>query len=87
MNDDARPEVTRRRPSSRKTRPPLEAQGAQRRPVMPSTQESPTQEEIEKLAYLLWEERGAPLGSPEIDWERAEEALRADPQRGQPENP
>ena len=31
---------------------------------MPSTQESPRQEEIEKLAYLLWEERGAPLGSP-----------------------
>jgi hypothetical protein len=27
---------------------------------MPSTQEPPTQEEIEKLAYLLWEERGAP---------------------------
>jgi hypothetical protein len=78
MNDDARSEVTRRRPSSRKTRPSGEAEGAQRRP---------TQEEIAKLAYLLWEERGAPLGSPEIDWERAEEALRADPQRGRPENP
>ena len=54
---------------------------------MPSTQESPTQEEIDKLAYHLWEERGAPLGSPKINWERAEEALRADPQRGKPENP
>jgi len=88
MNDDARSEPTRRRPtSSRKTRPSREAEGAQRRPVMPSTQESPTQEEIEKLAHHLWEERGAPLGSPEIDWERAEQALRADPQRGKPENP
>ena len=54
---------------------------------MPSTQELPAQEEIEKLAYQLWEERGAPLGSPETDWERAEQALREDPQRGKPENP
>ena len=29
-------------------------------------------EEIQKLAYQLWEERGAPLGSPEDDWFRAE---------------
>jgi DUF2934 family protein len=45
---------------------------------MPVTQESPTHEEIEKLAYRLWEERGAPVGSPETDWERAERALRGD---------
>jgi hypothetical protein len=29
-------------------------------------------EQIEKLAYRLWEERGRPLGSPEDDWFRAE---------------
>jgi hypothetical protein len=30
-------------------------------------------EQIEKLAYRLWEERGAPLGSPDDDWFRAEQ--------------
>ena len=30
-------------------------------------------EEIEKLAYRLWEERGGPLGSPDDDWLRAEQ--------------
>jgi Protein of unknown function (DUF2934) len=31
--------------------------------------------EIEKLAYQLWEERGRPLGSLEEDWFRAEREL------------
>jgi hypothetical protein len=31
--------------------------------------------EIAKLAYELWERRGRPLGSPEIDWYAAESAL------------
>jgi len=37
-------------------------------------------EQIEKLAYLLWEERGGPFGSPDEDWFRAEQELieRAD---------
>jgi len=30
---------------------------------------------IAKLAYGLWERRGRPLGSPEIDWYAAESAL------------
>jgi hypothetical protein len=30
-------------------------------------------EQIEKLAFRLWEERGAPLGSPDEDWFRAEQ--------------
>lgn len=30
----------------------------------------------EKLAYELWERRGCPLGSPEVDWVAAEQALR-----------
>ncbi len=30
-------------------------------------------EQIEKLAYQLWEERGRPLGSPDDDWFRAEQ--------------
>ena len=32
-------------------------------------------DEIAKLAYELWERRGRPLGSPEIDWHAAENAL------------
>jgi Protein of unknown function (DUF2934) len=28
-----------------------------------------------KLAYELWEQRGRPLGSPELDWFAAEKAL------------
>ena len=32
-------------------------------------------DEIEKLACELWERRGHPLGSPEIDWYAAESAL------------
>ncbi len=32
-------------------------------------------EEIARLAYELWERRGRPLGSPEIDWYAAETAL------------
>ena len=30
-------------------------------------------EQIEKLAYQLWKERGEPLGSPDDDWVRAEQ--------------
>ena len=42
---------------------------------MSSAQPSATHEDIEKLAYHLGEERGAPIGSPEVDWERAEQEL------------
>ena len=30
---------------------------------------------VAKLAYILWEERGHPFGSPEVDWLRAERAV------------
>ena len=33
------------------------------------------QQEIAKLAYQLWERRGRPLGSPEIDWYAAKSGL------------
>jgi hypothetical protein len=29
----------------------------------------------EKLAYIYWERRGRPLGSPEVDWAAAEKTL------------
>lgn len=33
-----------------------------------------------QLAYQLWERRGRPIGSPEVDWSAAEALLRAPPQ-------
>ena len=33
-------------------------------------------EEVERRAYTLWEERGKPLGSPEEDWYKAKDELQ-----------
>ena len=38
--------------------------------------ENSMQENLEKLAYGLWQERGCPYGSPELDWLDAERKLR-----------
>ena len=38
--------------------------------------EPPNQAKISALAYKLWKQRGCPLGSPEVDWFRAEEELK-----------
>lgn len=38
-------------------------------------------EEIEKLAYELWQERGCPHGSPQEDWYQAAKDLRARSER------
>jgi hypothetical protein len=32
---------------------------------------------VEKLAYRLWTQRGRPLGSPDVDWFAAEQAVYA----------
>jgi hypothetical protein len=32
--------------------------------------------QIERLAYRLWQQRGRPIGSPEIDWFRAERLMQ-----------
>jgi hypothetical protein len=33
-------------------------------------------QEIERLAYRLWQERGMPMGSPDEDWFFAERLLK-----------
>ena len=33
-------------------------------------------QEIERLAYRLWQERGMPMGSPDEDWFVAEQLLK-----------
>jgi hypothetical protein len=43
--------------------------------------ESGRHQDIEVAAYYLWQQRGCPLGEPEVDWLRAEEQL------DQPNNP
>ena len=37
----------------------------------------PTPDEIAALAYELWQQRGCPEGSPDVDWLRAEAELLA----------
>ena len=32
----------------------------------------PSHEQIELRAYQLWEDRGRPFGTPDVDWFRAE---------------
>jgi hypothetical protein len=39
----------------------------------------PLKDEIAAVAYRRWQERGCPPGSPEVDWEAAEQELRAKP--------
>jgi Protein of unknown function (DUF2934) len=41
-----------------------------------ATAAEPTHEQIEALAYTLWQRRGCPRGSPEVDWLKAERTLR-----------
>ena len=36
--------------------------------------------DISKLAYALWQQRGCPYGSPEVDWIEAESQLKNKPQ-------
>jgi Protein of unknown function (DUF2934) len=40
----------------------------------------PSAEEISARANRCWHERGCPIGSPEVDWHRAEEELRRERQ-------
>src|SRR6185369_15339137 len=39
----------------------------------PKSSTTPEPEQIASLAYVLWQQRGCPEGSPEADWLRAEE--------------
>jgi hypothetical protein len=43
--------------------------------VRPAAAQEPDATSIAMLAYRLWEQRGCPQGSPEIDWFLAEEEL------------
>lgn len=57
----------------KKTAAPKAAKAA---PKVAAAKPAPTHEEIEVLAYKLWEERGRPEGAGHEDWVRAEEILQ-----------
>lgn len=46
-------------------------------PAPPSPDDVVQDEEIARLAYSYWKERGCQGGSPEEDWFRAEQELRS----------
>jgi hypothetical protein len=39
-------------------------------------QDDSDEDAVRKIAYALWECRGAPIGSPDVDWIEAERQLR-----------
>jgi len=51
----------------------------------PVVAQEPDTSSIAVLAYQLWQARGCPEGSPEVDWLRAEEKLSN--RSAQPESP
>jgi hypothetical protein len=42
----------------------------------PNTSETVSEDAIAGLAYQLWQERGCPIGSDQVDWFRAEQEFR-----------
>jgi hypothetical protein len=44
-------------------------------PPVESTASNPKHEQIARLAYYYWQDRGCLDGSPELDWLRAETEL------------
>ena len=53
----------------------MAATATKQQPVS-ATPVEPTHEEIAVIAYALWQDRGCPHGSPEVDWLKAEQMLR-----------
>ena len=45
-------------------------------PPRPDLLETANSTDIQVLAYHLWQARGCPDGSPEVDWFQAEQQLR-----------
>ena len=67
--------ATRSKPDADHARP---APSRSRTVTLPHTSQQPlSHDEIARLAYHLWQIRGCPHGSSEIDWLRAEQELRA----------
>ena len=66
-----RPRTVHRKPAAESTILPLEN-------LEEHTPANTTSEDISRLAYSLWEERGCPAGTAEEDWLRAEQLLQSE---------
>jgi hypothetical protein len=56
------------------SQPPVKQQPLE---LIPDFSYESRHEFVTKLAYKLWEQRGRPLGSPDVDWLAAEQAVYA----------
>ena len=65
--------ASRRKPAATARTTP--APRARKAAAAAPSSDSPTRQEIELLAYKLWEERGRPEGTSVEDWNRAQEVL------------
>lgn len=72
----AKPGSAKREPEKKMNQPAATADAYQSQPSAASMQE-----EIARLAYTLWQQRGCPTGSAEFDWFAAEEKLLESVQR------
>jgi hypothetical protein len=59
--------------------PKKTAAGVSRPPAAIIPTQAPDSSAIEVRAYELWVQRGCPIGSPEVDWFRAEAEIRGNP--------
>lgn len=73
------PVSTEKKPTTRKAPARKTATAVEAAPVAEKSTDNyiPTHDDIALLAVQLWNERGRPHGSPEIDWFRAEATLQA----------
>jgi len=58
------------------TEQPGSEEGVQRPKPLTDFYKEDRHDLVQKLAYERWENRGRPLGSPEIDWFAAEKVVR-----------
>ena len=63
--------------TKRSTRPAGKVSASKSTPQESGAVYEPSHEAIAELAYLYWEARGCQGGSPEEDWLRAQQELRA----------
>ena len=61
--------------ASRTKTAPAVSKAATPRPRTRSIAKAVSENEVQQKAYSLWESRGRPIGSPEIDWYGAKEQL------------
>jgi hypothetical protein len=73
----ASPAPPRKRTERARFMKPVETPSLTAMDQYPTPANAPSQDEIASLAYLYWEARGCQGGSPEEDWTRAEQELRA----------